>query len=47
MNVNEAPALIEAEAHANVHAFDVVAAELPLPERGLNVAPEGTASLVQ
>ena len=47
MNVVEAPALICAEAHVNVHLFELVAAELPDPVSGLRVAPEGTVSLVQ
>ena len=31
----------------NVHVFDVVNAEVPVPVSGLSTAPVGTASLVQ
>jgi hypothetical protein len=47
LNVTDAPAASELLAHVNLHVFDVVTAEVPLPERGLRVAPEGTVSLVQ
>jgi hypothetical protein len=47
LNVSEAPAPSDLLDHVNLQVFDVVAAELPLPLRGLSVAPEGTASLVQ
>ena len=47
MNVSDAPAASVLLDHVNVHEFDVVAADVPLPERGLSVAPAGTVSLVQ
>jgi hypothetical protein len=47
LNVIEAPAASVLLAHVNLQTFDVVAADVPLPLRGLNAAPEGTVSLVQ
>ena len=47
MNVSDAPAASVLFAHVNLHVFDVVVADVPLPERGLSVAPDGTVSLVQ
>jgi hypothetical protein len=47
LNVTEAPAASVLFAQVNVQVLDVVVAEVPLPDRGLNVAPEGTVSLVQ
>ena len=47
MKVTEAPAASVLLAHVNLHVFDVVVADVPLPERGLSVAPEGTVSFVQ
>jgi hypothetical protein len=46
LNVFDAPAASD-EANVNVHSFDFVAADDPLPLRGLNVAPDGTESFVQ
>jgi hypothetical protein len=47
LNVIEAPLASEALDHVKTHLFDDVAAELPLPLRGLSLAPDGTLSLVQ
>jgi hypothetical protein len=47
LNVSDAPAASVLLANVNVHAFDVVVADVPLPERGLSAAPEGTVSFVQ
>jgi hypothetical protein len=47
LNVTDAPAASELPAHVNLHVFDVVTAEVPLPDKGLSAAPEGTVSLVQ
>ncbi len=45
--MSEPPAASVALAHVNLQTFDVVCAEVPLPVRGLSVAPEGTVSFVQ
>jgi hypothetical protein len=48
LNISEAPAASDVlEDHVKMHVFEVVVAELPLPVRGLNVAPGGTKSFVQ
>ena len=47
MNVAEAPAASFALAHVNTQWFEVVAADVPLPDSGLNFAPDGTESFVQ
>jgi hypothetical protein len=47
LNVTEAPFASVALDHVNTHLFDDVAAEVPLPLRGLSLAPDGTLSFVQ
>jgi hypothetical protein len=48
LKVSEVPAASDVlEDHVKMHVFEVVAAELPLPVSGLNVAPDGTVSFVQ
>jgi hypothetical protein len=47
LNVIDAPAASVVLGQVNVHAFDDVVADVPLPERGLSAAPDGTVSLVQ
>jgi hypothetical protein len=46
LNVIDAP-LASVVDHVKTHLFDRVVAEVPLPLRGLNFAPDGTESLVQ
>jgi hypothetical protein len=46
LNVFDAP-LASDDVQVNVHVFEVVVADEPLPLRGLSFAPEGTLSLVQ
>jgi hypothetical protein len=46
LKVVEAPAASEPD-HVNLQTFELVVADVPLPVRGLSVAPEGTVSLVQ
>jgi hypothetical protein len=46
LNVLVAPGASDC-VHVKMHTFDVVWAEAPVPVKGLNVAPEGIASLVQ
>jgi hypothetical protein len=47
LNVSDAPAASVVLAHVYVHTFEVVNADVPLPVRGVSLAPVGTASLVQ
>jgi hypothetical protein len=47
LNVLDAPDAIVPPDHVNLQWFDFVAAEDPLPNNGLSVAPEGTVSFVQ
>jgi hypothetical protein len=47
LNVVDAPFASVALDHVKTHLFDDVVAEEPLPLRGLNLAPDGTLSLVQ
>jgi hypothetical protein len=47
LNVSDAPRASLVLAQVKMHTFDVVVADAPLPVRGLNVAPDGTESLVQ
>jgi hypothetical protein len=46
LNVVDAPAASD-DVNVKVHWLDVVCADVPLPVRGLSVAPDGTASFVQ
>jgi hypothetical protein len=46
LNVSDAPAASD-DVNVKVHSLEVVFAEAPLPLRGPNFAPEGTASFVQ
>jgi hypothetical protein len=47
LNVSDAPAASVLLDQVNVHTFEVVLADVPLPLRGLSEAPEGTVSFVQ
>jgi hypothetical protein len=47
LKVIDAPLASVALDHVKTHLFDRVVAEVPLPLRGLNFAPDGTLSLVQ
>jgi hypothetical protein len=47
LNVIDAPLASVALDQVNTHLFDLVVADDPLPLKGLNLAPDGTVSLVQ
>jgi hypothetical protein len=47
LNVFVAPTASDPVAHVKTQWFDLVAADVPLPLRGLSVAPLGTVSFVQ